>query len=114
MEGSGQRHGGASRPEAGAVVSLATAQNGISETLLRVVMAALAAMAMRSRRRQAELDAALWRSDIGADGVARRAAVAILRERGLIDGVVALHDGGVLLSVTSRGFAWLDSAAAGS
>ncbi len=79
----------------------------IDEGFLRVVLAALAAMALRSRRRQADLDAALWRSGIAGHGAALRQAVHVLQARGLVDGVIVLADGGVLLSVTSRGFAAL-------
>ncbi len=74
------------------------------------LLAALAAMAVRSKRRQADLSAALRRA--GLDGEANLVSKALryLEEIGCIENLVPLYDGGVLLSVTSRGVEQLSNA----
>ena len=75
----------------------------ITDDLVRTVLAAVVEMALRSKRRQADLDAALWRAGVKAGRAERMAAVARLRELGCVERVVELSDGGVLLSVTALG-----------
>ena len=75
----------------------------IAEDFVRAVLAAVAEMALRSKRRQADLDAALWRAGVKAGRAERMAAVARLRELGCVERVVELCDGGLLLSVTALG-----------
>jgi len=70
----------------------------------------LATMALRSKRRQADLDAALWCAGVAAGRDRRLAAMERLREQGCVDKVVVLSDGGVLLSVTALGLDRLGSA----
>ena len=67
-----------------------------------VLLQALANMALRSKRRQADLTAALRGADIAADPARVRAALKLLRAQGAIDNLVPLSDGGLLLSVTQK------------
>ena len=67
------------------------------------LLAALAGMAMRSRRRQADLDIAVRRAGLAANPAQLAAALQALAEDGCIEGMVPLADGGMLLSVTARG-----------
>jgi len=67
------------------------------------VLAAVADMALRSKRRQADLDASLRHAGLDVGGTKRLAALERLRAHGFIDKVVELSDGGVLLSVTALG-----------
>ena len=79
-------------------------ENPESDAFAFDVLAALADMAMRSKRRQADLDAALRRAGMDSAGHTRRhAALNRLQQLGCIDKVVELTDGGVLLSVTALG-----------
>ncbi len=64
---------------------------------------ALATMAVRSKRRQADLSAAMNRSGLQADQAQMTDALRELEAEGLIENIVPLYDGGVLLLVTSRG-----------
>ena len=73
------------------------------------LLAALASMAVRSKRRQADLAAALRRSGLVAEPAALSAALRHLQEIGCIEDLVPLYDGGVLMSVTSRGIEQLNS-----
>jgi hypothetical protein len=75
----------------------------LTEGFVHDVLAAVAGMALRSKRRQADLDAALRCAGVTADRDRRLAALERLREQGCVDDVVALSDGGVLLSVTALG-----------
>jgi len=75
----------------------------ITDDFVRAVLAAVVDMALRSKRRQADLDAALWRAGVKAGRAERMAAVARLGELGCVERVVELSDGGVLLSVTGLG-----------
>ncbi len=75
----------------------------LTDGFVHEVLVAVADMALRSKRRQADLDAALWSAGM-TDGHDRRlAALTRLREEGCVDKVVELSDGGVLLSVTALG-----------
>jgi hypothetical protein len=67
------------------------------------VLRALTAMAARSRRRQADVGAALRGAGLPASGPAIDAALALLLERGFVADVIPLSDGGMLLMVTSLG-----------
>jgi hypothetical protein len=75
----------------------------LTEGFVHEVLVAVADMALRSKRRQADLDAALWSAGMVAAHDRRLAALERLREQGCVDKVVELSDGGVLLSVTALG-----------
>ncbi len=68
-----------------------------------VLLQALTRMAARSKRRQADLVAALRGADIAVDPGQIRSALKILRANGAIENLVPLSDGGLLLSVTNKG-----------
>lgn len=65
-----------------------------------VLLQALTNMAARSKRRQADLIAALRGADIAQDQGRVRNALKLLYMQGAIDNLVPLSDGGLLLSVT--------------
>jgi hypothetical protein len=67
------------------------------------LLAALAGMAARSHRRQADLFVAVRRSGLSAGPAEVRAALHHLQQDGCVDRVVPLEDGGILLSITVRG-----------
>jgi hypothetical protein len=67
------------------------------------LLAALAGMAVRSHRRQADLDVAVRRAGLIAGPDRLRVALRRLLEDGCVERVVPLADGGVLVSVTGRG-----------
>jgi hypothetical protein len=67
------------------------------------LLLALATMAMRSKRRQADLCAALCRGRLDADPKRVTEALRQLERSGDIEHLVPLYDGGVLMSVTTRG-----------
>ncbi len=73
------------------------------------LLQALAAMAMRSKRRQADLCAALCRANLDTDPRRVTDALRQLERSGCIEHLVPLYDGGVLMSVTSRGIEKLNS-----
>lgn len=75
----------------------------VTEVFLIDVLTAVAGMAMRSKRRQADLDAALRNAGVECERPRRMAALERLRTGGYVDRVVELSDGGVLLSVTAAG-----------
>jgi hypothetical protein len=68
-----------------------------------VLLQALTGMASRSKRRQADLTAALRGADIVAEPARVRSALKLLRAQGAIENLVPLSDGGLLLSVTQKG-----------
>ena len=76
-----------------------------STNLLR----ALATMAVRSKRRQADLSAVICRGGLSADRETIAAALRRLEKAGLIENIVPLYDGGMLISVTSRGIEQLNT-----
>ena len=82
----------------------------LTEAFVHDVLVAVANMALRSKRRQADLDAALWSAGLTALRDQRLAALERLREQGCVDKVVELSDGGVLLSVTALGLDRLGNA----
>jgi DNA-binding PadR family transcriptional regulator len=100
-----------SAPDDGAVVELeppdsaveTAALSAVPELLVMSVLAAVVEMALRSKRRQADLEASLRRAGIGASRAQVLDALDRLCTEGWADGVVELHDGGVLLSVTALG-----------
>jgi hypothetical protein len=73
------------------------------------LLAALATMAVRSKRRQADLSAALCRSKLDHDPQRVTTALRKLERDGCIEQLVPLYDGGVLMSVTSRGIETLSA-----
>jgi hypothetical protein len=73
------------------------------------LLQALAAMAMRSKRRQADLCAALCRAGLDTDPRRVTDALRQLERSGCIEHLVPLYDGGVLMSVTSRGIEKLNA-----
>ncbi len=75
----------------------------VTAELMLDVLAALTNMALRSKRRQADLDASLRHAGLTIGYTARMAALDLLRMQGCVDNVVELNDGGVLLSVTAAG-----------
>jgi hypothetical protein len=74
------------------------------------LLAALATMAVRSKRRQADLSAALRRAGLDGEAGLVSNALRYLEDVGCIEHLVPLYDGGVLMSVTSRGIEQLSSA----
>lgn len=67
------------------------------------LLGALATMAVRSKRRQADLCAALRRAGLDHNPERVTDALRRLEQDGCIEQLVPLYDGGVLMSVTSRG-----------
>lgn len=67
------------------------------------LLAALATMAVRSHRRQADLGIAVRRAALMAGPERIHRALLNLEHDGCVDQVVPLTDGGVLVSVTGRG-----------
>lgn len=69
------------------------------------LLRALVRMAQRSKRRQADLTAALRGAGMQqADPAQVRTALRLLQAQGCIDNLVPLSDGGLLLSVTTLAF----------
>ncbi len=79
------------------------------EAFATKLLGALAAMAVRSKRRQADLAAALRRSGMVADQHSLSVALRHLEAIGCIEDLVPLYGGGVLMSVTSRGIEQLNN-----
>jgi hypothetical protein len=78
-----------------------TAVSGSEETdLATQLLRALTDMAVRSKRRQADLNAVLHSTGLAAEPARVRAALRTLAARGLIENLVPLSDGGLILSVT--------------
>jgi hypothetical protein len=86
-----------SGPDAPAQPPAALTDEAFAAALLR----ALVGMAARSKRRQADLTAALRGAGLPAEPARVRAALRLLRQQGCIDNLVPLSDGGLLLSVTA-------------
>jgi hypothetical protein len=70
------------------------------EDFATLLLRALTVMAARSKRRQADLTAALRGAGLPADPARVRAALRVLLAQGCIENLVPLSDGGLLLSVT--------------
>ena len=68
-----------------------------------ILLAALVEMAMRSKRRQADVGVAVLRAglDVSADRI--ETAIRVLTRDGCLENVVPLSDGGLLASVTTPG-----------
>ena len=79
------------------------------ETFDSRLLRALATMAVRSKRRQADLTAALCRGGLTAESDAIAPALRALELAGFVENLVPLYDGGMLMSVTSRGIEQLNT-----
>jgi hypothetical protein len=73
------------------------------EDLRDTLLAALVVLASKSRRRQADLSAALRRMNLPVTADQVMAALQRLREEGCVQDWMPLYDGGMLVSVTNRG-----------
>ena len=100
------RAGLAPAPHADTASAPAEGGKSFTDQLLQ----ALAAMAVRSKRRQADLSAALARANLDTDPHRVTEALRQLERSGCIEHLVPLYDGGVLMSVTSRGVECLSAA----
>jgi len=67
------------------------------------LLRALATMAVRSKRRQADISAAVHRGGLASQVAYVSTALRALELAGYIEDIVPLYDGGLLVSVTSRG-----------
>jgi hypothetical protein len=74
-----------------------------ADDLRDTLLAALVVLASRSKRRQADLSAALRRMNLPVTAEQVMNALAKLREEGCVQDWVPLYDGGMLVSVTNRG-----------
>jgi DNA-binding MarR family transcriptional regulator len=81
-----------------------------SKSFTDQLLQALATMAVRSKRRQSDLSAALARANLDTDPHRVTEALRQLEKSGCIEHLVPLYDGGVLMSVTSRGVESLSAA----
>ncbi len=73
------------------------------QDLCNALLESLVTMASKSKRRQADLSAALRRSGIGATSEQVRDALIELQSSGCIREIVPLYDGGMLVTVTNMG-----------
>jgi hypothetical protein len=80
-----------------------------ADDLSVALLKALTAMAVRSKRRQADLGAALRRAGLTAGREQILAALRDLEAAGCVEHLVPLSDGGLLLSVTTQGIERLGS-----
>ncbi len=100
VRSSGVRSSGAPRPGADG----ARADGEVNdEDLCDILLAALVAMAGRSKRRQADLSAAMGRAKLAASRERVMAALDRLERGGCVREIVPLYDGGVLVTVTNMG-----------
>ncbi|MBV9539416.1 MAG: hypothetical protein JOY70_10825 [Acidisphaera sp.] len=76
-----------------------TDEDGFDEALL----AALVAMAVRSKRRQADVTAAMARGKLTEKSEHVMAALRKLEAQGRVRDLVPLYDGGMLVTVTNTG-----------
>ena len=76
---------------------------GVETSFADTLLAALVAMAVHSKRRQADMSAALRRAGLVGTPEQLRDALKHLRLAGMIQEIVPLYDGGVLVSITSQG-----------
>jgi hypothetical protein len=79
----------------------ASAAGGEAADLATLLLRALTDMAVRSKRRQADLNAVLHSAGLNAEPAQVRAALRTLTARGMIENLVPLSDGGLILSVTN-------------
>lgn len=94
----------APEPEARAALPEAVPPEPVSVDFLLAVLAAVARMAQRSSRRQADLQTALRGDGIVATPGRISACARHLERLGYVRNVLELQDGGILLNVTSDGF----------
>lgn len=73
------------------------------QDLCNALLESLVTMASKSKRRQADMSAALRRSGIGATSEQVRDALIELQSSGCIREIVPLYDGGMLVTVTNMG-----------
>ncbi len=71
-----------------------------AEEFTALLLRALVDLAVRSKRRQADLSAALHAAGLPSEVMRVRAALRALRAQGCIENLVPLSDGGLILSVT--------------
>ena len=74
-----------------------------ADDLRETLLAALVVLASKSKRRQADLSAALRRMNLPVTADQVMAALDKLREEGCVQDWMPLYDGGMLVSVTNRG-----------
>jgi len=74
-----------------------------AEDLCDTLLAAMVILAAKSKRRQADLSAALRRMNLPVTAEQIMTALHKLREEGCVQDWVPLYDGGMLVSVTNRG-----------
>jgi hypothetical protein len=74
-----------------------------AEELCETLLAALVVLASKSKRRQADLSAALRRMNLPVTADQVMAALGKLRDEGCVLDWMPLYDGGMLVSVTNRG-----------
>ena len=86
-------------------------QESADEAFALVLLHALVTMARRSKRRQADLTAALRGAGLQAEPSQVRAALRLLAAQGCVEALIPLSDGGLLLSVTSTGIERLSGGA---
>jgi hypothetical protein len=82
----------------------APSDDGVSVDFLISMLAALARMAIRSSRRQADLQTAMRGERLMASPVRILACAHHLERMGYVRNLLELEDGGVLLTVTAEGF----------
>ena len=73
------------------------------QDLCNALLESLVTMASKSKRRQADMSAALRRSGIGATSEQVRDALIELQSSGCIREIVPLYDGGMLVTLTNMG-----------
>ncbi len=74
-----------------------------ADDLRDTLLAAMVVLASKSKRRQADLSAALLRMNLPVTADQVMAALRKLREDGCVQDWIPLYDGGMLVSVTNRG-----------
>jgi hypothetical protein len=81
-----------------------SAAEAVSIDFLIALLAAVARMAMRSSRRQADLQTAMRADRLRATPARMMAGIRHLERMGYVRGLLELGDGGILLTVTTDGF----------
>ena len=89
--------------------SSASLSMGDPSSFTQRLLRALATMAVRSKRRQADLTAAICRGGLQAELAELGPTLKSPEQAGFIEQIVPLYDGGVLISVTSRGIEQLNT-----
>jgi hypothetical protein len=88
-------------------VAPSTVAASTDEDFAALLLQALTSMALRSKRRQADVMAALRGAGLRAEPARLRAALRLLHTQGCIENLVPLSDGGLLLSVRQAALARL-------